>query len=127
MVGLTDQQGKALQLEKHISVTANAGSGKTRVLVERYVAAVRDGAGVGQILCLTFTEKAALELRQKIGERINSEFASARKNGDPAAARLAEAKRTMLEANISTIHSFCSQLLREFPVEAGIDANYKVL
>ena len=127
MVGLTDQQGKALQLEKHISVTANAGSGKTRVLVERYVAAVRDGAGVGQILCLTFTEKAAFELRQKIGERINSEFASARKNGDPAAARLAEAKRTMLEANISTIHSFCSQLLREFPVEAGIDANYKVL
>ena len=127
MVGLTDQQSKALQLEKHISVTANAGSGKTRVLVERYAAAVRSGARVEQILCLTFTEKAALELRQKIGERISSEYVSARQSGDPAAGPLAEARRNMLEANISTIHSFCSQVLREFPVEAEIDANFMVL
>lgn len=127
MVGLTGQQSKALQLEKHISVTANAGSGKTRVLVERFAAAVRSGARVEQILCLTFTEKAALELRQKIGERISSEHVSARQSGDPSAGALAEARRNMLEANISTIHSFCSQVLREFPVEAGIDANFKVL
>ncbi len=127
MTGLTDQQSKALALDKHISVTANAGSGKTRVLVERYVGAVKDGAGVGQILCLTFTEKAALELREKIGARISSEFQAARKSGGPYAAALGEARDRMLEANISTIHSFCSQVLREFPVEAGIDANFKVL
>ncbi len=127
MVGLTDQQRKALQLEKHITVTANAGSGKTRVLVERYAAAVRSGVRVEQILCLTFTEKAALELRQKIGERIGEEYASARRSGDPAAGPLAEARRNMLEANVSTIHSFCSQVLREFPVEAEIDASFKVL
>ncbi len=124
---MTDQQSKALQLDKHISLTANAGSGKTRVLVERYVGAVRGGVGVEQILCLTFTEKAALELRQKIEDRINSEYQSASKDHSGYAGLLRQARSKMLEANISTIHSFCSQVLHEFPVEAGIDANFKVL
>ncbi len=130
---LTSGQEKALELEKHISVTANAGSGKTRVLVERYVEAIRNGIGVEQILCLTFTEKAALELRQKIIDRINSENGhqpSAPEAHEPTAqavSLLRKARANMLEANISTIHSFCSQVLREFPVEAGIDANFKVL
>ncbi len=127
MAGLTEQQSRALQLDKHISLTANAGSGKTRVLVERYLNAVRDGVGVGEILCLTFTEKAALELRQKIGERISSEYKSAANKHLPAASILRAARETLLEANISTIHSFCAQVLREFPIEAGIDANFKVL
>ena len=129
MVGLTDRQKKALDLTKHISVTANAGSGKTRVLVERYVAAVGEGVDVEQILCLTFTEKAALELRQKIVDGINSGFFSRGSGGtaDKRGGFMAQARRKMLEANISTIHAFCSQVLREFPVEAGIDANFKVL
>jgi ATP-dependent helicase/nuclease subunit A len=127
MVDLTGQQSKALELEKHLSVTANAGSGKTRVLVERFVAALRSGTKVERILCLTFTEKAALELREKISARINSEYQSSRKNGSESASSLKEARARMLEANISTIHSFCSQLLREFPIETGIDANFKVL
>ncbi|HQT90601.1 MAG TPA: UvrD-helicase domain-containing protein, partial [Candidatus Kryptobacter bacterium] len=127
MTELTDQQKKALELDKHISVTANAGSGKTRVLVERYVSAARSGVKVEQILCLTFTEKAALELREKIGARINAEFQAERKSGSAYAASLRDARHKMLEANISTIHSFCSRVLREFPIEAGIDANFKVL
>ncbi len=127
MNGLTEQQEKALELDKHISLTANAGSGKTRVLVERYVSAVREGVPVEQILCLTFTDKAALELRQKISERISSEYRVARATGGEAGEALSKARAGMLEANINTIHSFCSQILREFPVETGIDANFKVL
>ncbi len=129
MAGLTDQQKKALTLDKHISVTANAGSGKTRVLVERYVEAIKSGSTVEEILCLTFTEKAALELRQKIIERINTEFFLAKRTGGDLnhLSLLRNAKANMLEANISTIHSFCSQVLREFPIEAGVDANFKVL
>ncbi|HEY9165108.1 MAG TPA: UvrD-helicase domain-containing protein [Candidatus Kryptonia bacterium] len=129
MVGLTERQREALELEKHISVTANAGSGKTRVLVERYVEAVGGGVDIENILCLTFTDKAALELRQKVIERISSEISvPGQKPGNSERARLLRrASRKMLEANISTIHSFCSQILREFPVEAGIDANFKVL
>jgi ATP-dependent helicase/nuclease subunit A len=127
MAGLTEQQKKALNLDRHISVTANAGSGKTRVLTERYVEAVKMGVGVEQILCLTFTEKAALELKEKIGTRINSGIAEEKKSGGSHLKVLRDARRKMLQANISTIHSFCSQVLREFPVEAGIDANFKVL
>ncbi len=127
MAGLTEQQKKALELDSHISVTASAGSGKTRVLVERYVEAVRSGASVEQILCLTFTEKAALELRQKVIDRINSGLSSVGDLKPEVRGFLRNAKRDMLEANISTIHSFCSQVLREFPIEAGIDANFKVL
>ncbi|MFZ1082015.1 MAG: UvrD-helicase domain-containing protein [Candidatus Kryptoniota bacterium] len=125
MAELTDQQKKSLVLDKHISVMANAGSGKTRVLVERYVEAIKGGVTVEEILCLTFTEKAALELRQKINERINSEVGA--NHDSPLLSLLRKARANMLEANISTIHSFCSQVLREFPIEAGVDANFKVL
>jgi ATP-dependent helicase/nuclease subunit A len=117
MSELTEDQQRTLALDRHISVTANAGSGKTKVLVERYVEAIKGGSRVEEILCLTFTEKAALELRQRIIERINQESGYI----------LGQARANMLEANISTIHSFCSQLLREFPIEAGVDANFKVL
>jgi len=129
MAGLTEQQKKALDLDRHISVTANAGSGKTRVLTERYLEAVKNGVDVEQILCLTFTEKAALELREKIQAGINSEIAAERKLkwNDGHLRALKDARGKMLDAYISTIHSFCSQVLREFPVEAGIDANFKVL
>ncbi len=127
MAGLTEQQKKALNLEKHISVTANAGSGKTLVLTERYIEAVRSGVDVQQILCLTFTEKAALELKEKIGAKFSSEIAARRNSGEGHLKTIGDARSKMLEANISTIHSFCSQVLKEFPVEAGIDANFKVL
>ncbi len=129
MKNLTDQQSRALDLTKHLSVTANAGSGKTRVLVERFVTAVEDGVDIERILCLTFSEKAALELREKIAARLNSELSELlREKKDSARAHtISEAKRKMLDANIGTIHAFCSQVLREFPVEAGVDANFKVL
>ena len=127
MAGLTEQQKKALNLDNHISVTANAGSGKTRVLAERYVEAVKSGVNVEQILCMTFTEKAALELKEKIAARIYSEILQEGKSGGSHLRVFKDARSKMLEANISTIHSFCSQVLREFPVEAGVDANFKVL
>ena len=68
-----------------------------------------------------------MELKEKIGARINSEIAAEGRSGGGHLKVLRNARSKMLEANISTIHSFCSQVLREFPVEAGIDANFKVL
>ena len=97
------------------------------MLVERYVEAVKSGVGVEEILCLTFTEKAALELKERIGARIGSEIEAGEKSSGIYLKALKNARNRMLEANISTIHSFCAQALREFPVEAGIDANFKVL
>ncbi|MGC8595468.1 MAG: UvrD-helicase domain-containing protein [Candidatus Kryptoniota bacterium] len=125
MKQLTGSQIQTLDISRHISVVANAGSGKTSVIVERFLSAIRSGIGVEEILCLTFTDRAALELRERIGgaleERMNS--------SEPREiiSRYRQAKSNMLEANISTIHSFCLNILREFPVEAGVDANFKVL
>jgi ATP-dependent helicase/nuclease subunit A len=96
-------------------VRAGAGSGKTRVLVERFLAAVQeDGLPVDRILAITFTEKAAAELRSRVRERLLAA-------GDREAARQAEA------AAISTIHGFCSRLLRSHALDAGLDPDFRVL
>ena len=94
---------------------AGAGSGKTSVLVERFFRAVEDdGIGIHQILTITFTEKAAAELR----ERIRARFRTA---GQIETARATET------AWISTIHGFCARLLRNHALEAGIDPDFAVL
>ena len=101
-------------------VEAGAGTGKTRVLVERYVACLRDGAPVSSVVAITFTEKAAGELRQRIREQLE-ELVAAAPAGDEARARFEHALGGLDDAPISTIHSFAARLLRERPVEAGVD------
>jgi len=100
---------------KEICVTAGAGSGKTRVLVERFVHLVLDdGVRVDSILAITFTEKAASEMK----ERITREFERVEK----------EKERRQVEfAYISTIDSFCARLLRENALEARVDPRFRVL
>jgi ATP-dependent helicase/nuclease subunit A len=96
-------------------LAANAGSGKTAVMVERFVEAVRqDGVAVGSVLALTFTEKAAGELRERVRRRFTA-------LGDDEHAREAEA------AWIGTIHGFCARLLRGNAVGAGLDPAFTVL
>ena len=113
---LTAEQRAAVESrESGLFVHANAGSGKTRVLVERFVrAVVEDGVPVDRILAITFTEKAAAELRA----RVRARFLALDR---PDAARDAEA------AWISTIHGFCSKLLRRHALAAGIDPEFEVL
>ena len=115
-VELTGEQRTAVAgRDGPLFVRAGAGSGKTRVLVERFLAAVReDEVPVDRILAITFTEKAAAELRSRVRARLLAE-------GDRAGARQAEA------ASISTIHSFCARLLRAHPLAAGLDPEFKVL
>jgi len=96
-------------------VDAAAGSGKTSVLVERFVADVlQDGIEVGAILAITFTEKAAAELRDRIRSRL-------RERGALEAARATEG------AWISTIHGFCARVLRAGALVAGLDPAFSVL
>jgi ATP-dependent helicase/nuclease subunit A len=96
-------------------VAAGAGSGKTSVLVERFTRAViDDGVPVDAILAITFTEKAAAELKA----RVRTRFAEAGRHEE---ARAAEG------AFISTIHGFCSRVLRSHALVAGIDPEYRVL
>jgi ATP-dependent helicase/nuclease subunit A len=123
---LTAHQRLALAHDHHLSVTANAGSGKTRVLVERYLDLVlHAGAAVGEIVALTYTEKAASELRRRIADGVATRLVQ---TPDPADRLRLEAVRDRLPgAFIGTIHSFCSRLLREHPVEVDVDASFVVV
>jgi ATP-dependent helicase/nuclease subunit A len=116
MLVLTPEQRAAVeQRDTGLFVHANAGSGKTRVLVERFVRAVlEDGVAVDRILAITFTEKAAAELKAKIRRRLLDA-------GQRELAREAEG------AWVSTIHGFCSKLLRRHALAASIDPEYEVL
>ena len=119
----TRNQRKAHDLNRHISVTAGAGSGKTAVLVHRYLKILLEkDLPPNQVVAITFTEKAAAELKQRVVNEVN-----ARLQAEPHNTRLEEIKTGMLSAQISTIHAFCSRILREYPVEAGVDAGFRVL
>ncbi len=109
---------------------ASAGTGKTRVLVDRYVTCVLDpecGTGdVRSVAAITFTEKAAGELRQRVRERFE-ELAATTLEGSAEHERIVRALDALDDAPISTIHSFAGRLLREFPVEAGVDPGFEQL
>ena len=113
---LTPEQREAVgRRDGPLFLSAGAGSGKTRVLVERFVAAVCDDeVPVERILAITFTEKAAAELKKRLRDRFLE-------LGEREHARAAEA------AFISTIHGFCARLLRAHAVAAGLDPEFRVL
>ncbi|MCU1426297.1 MAG: UvrD/REP helicase [Actinomycetia bacterium] len=100
-------------------VEAGAGSGKTTSLVARVYALVRSGVPMRQIAAITFTEKAAAELRDKVRQRL--EQAERTEQNDLEAAALAGAALDELDgAAISTLHAFAQRLLSENPIEAGL-------
>jgi ATP-dependent helicase/nuclease subunit A len=110
-------------LDANLLVEAGAGSGKTTALVSRMVALVRAGTPVHQIAAVTFTRKAAGELRERFQEAL--ERARGREEAAPEErARLDAALREVDRAYMGTIHSFCARLLRERPLDAGIDPGF---
>ncbi len=121
---LTEHQKAALKFDRHISLTANAGSGKTFVLSKRYleIALSQNYPNLRSIAAISFTDKAASELYKKIANEIEGRLKS-EKNPE-IVKKLNTIRRQLVSANISTIHSFCIDILREFPVEAGLDANF---
>jgi ATP-dependent helicase/nuclease subunit A len=119
---LTPHQSNALNYHDHISLTANAGSGKTFVVSKRFVEiAIKENIPLSKIVAITFTDKAASELYKKISECIE-ELLIKTKNSHEVN-QLENIRRQLISSNISTIHSFCLNILMEFPVEAEIDAN----
>src|SRR5712691_6120337 len=125
-------------LAESLIVEASAGTGKTTELVKRIVAVLAAGASIDRIAAVTFTHKAAGELKL----RLRQELDRARQAAQPLAnARgseasipqgvvsraLEDALAHLEEASIGTIHSFCAQLLRERPVEARVDPAFEEL
>jgi|GEM_PF-1852347 len=150
--GLTDEQGRALDLTRHVLVSAGAGSGKTRTLTRRYLRilgqfaweAAESGdraAGPEGILVSTFTERAAAEMRARIRSELGlavrelrdrrEELAASVRGGagrvDAVLSHLALCKRRFDRARIGTFHSFASSALREFAAEAGLDPGFQIL
>ncbi len=123
MTSLTKNQTAALNYKNHISLTANAGSGKTFVLSRRYLEiALKENVSLKNIAAITFTDKAASELYKKIADQIDESLNLAKESDEVK--KLENLRRQLVSANISTIHSFCINILREFPVEAKLDANF---
>lgn len=122
---LTPSQQQALDIDRHICVTAGAGSGKTMVLVERYLKILREGSVDPQeIVAITFTEKAAAEMKERIIEELSPQKENDSSEQDDS---LQGFREKMSTAHISTIHAFCSRILREFPFQAGVPANFSIL
>ena len=122
-----DRQAIRDHLDATLIVEAAAGTGKTTELVNRIVEILATGrASVQQIVAVTFTEKAAGELKLRLREALER----ARNASQPApdrSARLEDALAHLEEAHVSTIHGFCAELLRERPVEAAVDPRFDVM
>lgn len=122
----SEQAAAAHTLDRHVSVTAGPGSGKTTVLVERYlhILGKNPKLQIDQVVAITFTNRAANEMRERLRKDLDRILESC--TGDERQ-RWMRYKRTLDGAVISTIHGFCARLLREFPVEAGIDPQFLLL
>ncbi|MCG3175792.1 MAG: ATP-dependent helicase/nuclease subunit A [Candidatus Omnitrophica bacterium] len=113
---LSPEQSAAVRVKGgDACVRAGAGSGKTRVLVERYLHnVVERGLSPERLLAITFTDKAASEMKERLAEAF--------------ADRGTREQRASLErATIGTFHAFCLELLREHPIEAGVDPEFRLL
>lgn len=105
---------------RNVTLEASAGTGKTRVLVDRYVRLLEAGVAPRNILAITFTRKAAAEMRQRVMATLRQRH----REGGIAPARWRELRDAFGDISISTIDAFCLSLLHEFPLEAGVDPGF---
>jgi len=119
---LPDANSRAFAVDptRNVILEASAGTGKTRVLVERYVNLLRAGIEPEHILAITFTRKAAAEMRQRIIDRLKE----ASRLSEFDAARWRDLKERLGDIAVSTIDAFCLQLLREFPLDVDVDPGF---
>lgn len=121
----TDEQWRAI-IEKgdNLLVAAAAGSGKTSVLVERIIRRISDvnnAVGVDQLLVVTFTNAAAAEMRHRIGDALRQALES-----DPTSAHLRKQLVLLQRATITTLHSFCLGLLRQYYFMVELDPGFRI-
>ncbi len=141
----TRRQIRAANPGRSSWVSANAGSGKTRVLTSRVARMLFHGVPPARILCLTYTKAAASEMQIRLFETLGGwsmatdadlrqELTSLGEAGPLSASDLRRARQMFATAietpgglKIQTIHAFCSSVLRRFPLEAGVSPNFREL
>ena len=115
-----DARTRAMDPRRNIVLEASAGTGKTSVLVGRYVNLLRAGVDPANILAVTFTRKAATDMRSRIVGALRDEA----HGSDEGRERWHALRDRLGEIAISTIDAFCLSLLREFPLEAGLEPGF---
>ena len=122
----TDDQWKAIWAkDRDILVAAAAGSGKTAVLVERIIQKIlakEDGINVDELLVVTFTNASAAEMRHRIGEALERAISA-----DPGSYHLRKQLSLLNRASISTLHSFCLEVIRKYYYLIDIDPGFRIL
>ncbi|MFC4403208.1 helicase-exonuclease AddAB subunit AddA [Gracilibacillus xinjiangensis] len=125
MPAWTKEQEEAIyQSGRNILVAAAAGSGKTAVLVERIIQKLLNKekpVDIDQLLVVTFTNAAAQEMRNRIGEALEEALAN-----DPKSNHLKKQLSLLQHASISTLHSFCMDLVRKYAYQLDIDPNFRI-
>lgn len=124
----TEQQAKAIQThDKNLIVVAGAGSGKTRVLVERYLNLLEKNSTwpLNALVAITFTREAALEMRNRVRRELENRLHRATIVEESR--RWSDLLSQMDSARIDTIHGLCATILRANAAEAGIDPRFEVL
>ena len=121
---LTGQQRAAIESAGNTIVSASAGSGKTFVMIRKLVAAIENGVDLDSVLAVTFTKKAAEQMKEKLRKAILEamENADAEKRG-----KLKLQLSKISSSNISTIHSFCGKLLRTYFYAVGADGTFDII
>jgi len=125
LIDQEQRQRAAQDLSQSYIVEAAAGTGKTTLLVSRIINLIKEGeALLEEIVAITFTEKAAAELKVKLRQELEKSLPN---ESDPLKRqRISKAISDLERMQVTTIHSFCGSLLRERPVEAGLDPNFEV-
>jgi ATP-dependent helicase/nuclease subunit A len=123
----SEEQAPAVESRgRDVVVTAGAGTGKTRTLVARYLSLLEGGMPLRSILAITFTNKAAREMRNRVREEMRR-YVEQRQLEETERLRWQGLYTQLDAARISTIHSFCAEVLRAHPAEAGVDPRLGVL
>jgi ATP-dependent helicase/nuclease subunit A len=114
----TNTDNSSSAMARFIHLSASAGSGKTRALTKRYVALLQElttrGLNIDQAVAITFTDKAAAEIKERVLGALPEEL-------------LKKIIRGRQDLRISTIHSFCMNLLKRYPLEAGLPPDFGIL
>lgn len=123
---LNDEQNLAVYTRNSsILVSAPAGSGKTKILVNRIMSLIEDDhINVNQLLVLTFTKAAALEMKQRLVEQLNKKLHACDKD---LKEHLEKQKQLLNDAYITNFHSFCSDLLSQYGYIINIDAKFEII
>ena len=122
-MSMTEQQERAVGARGKVIVSASAGSGKTTVMIDRLVALIESGESVEHVLAVTFTNKAAAQMRERARKKLIERYLNA---DDATRAHISKQLDRLPLADICTVHAFCGRLVRTYFYLAGVDPRFRI-